>query len=127
MKFLPFMLAVSGALAVVGGIAGFVHSGGTGAVGVVAGVAFVALAYTLSTLLLLWLERINRSLMLAGALGAYGVKLLALVVLLGSLREWEGVKPMVFGVAGAALVWIVAQAWWIAHAKIPYVDLTESK
>lgn len=127
MKFLPFMLAVSAALAVAGGIAGFVHSGWTGAAGVAAGVAFVALAYTLSTLFILWLERINRSLMLTGALGAYGVKLFALAVLLGSLREWEGVKPMVFGVAGAALVWIAAQAWWIAHAKIPYVDLSESK
>jgi len=127
MKFLPFMLAVSAALAAVGAIAGFVHSGWTGAAGVAAGVAFVALVYTLSTLLIVWLERINRNLMLPGALGAYGFKLFALCVLLGSLREWAGARPMVFGVAGAALVWIVAQAWWIAHAKIPYVDLSESK
>jgi hypothetical protein len=127
MKFLPFMLGVSAVLAAVGAIAGFVHSGWTGAAGVAAGVAFIALVYTLSTLFIVWLERINRNLMLPGALGAYAIKLFALCVLLGSLREWEGAKPMVFGVAGAALLWIVAQAWWIAHAKIPYVDLSESK
>ena len=126
MKFLPFMLAISVVLAAVGAIAGFVHSGWTGAAGVAAGVAFVALVYTLSTLFIVWLERIDRHLMLPGALGAYAGKLLALVALLGGLREWEGVKPMVFGVAGAALMWIVAQAWWIAHAKIPYVDLSKT-
>jgi len=123
MKFLPFMLAVSAVLAAIGAIAGFVHSGWTGAAGVAAGVAFIAVVYALSTLLIEWVERINRNLMLPAALGAYAVKLFALCVLLGSLREWDGVKPMVFGVAGAALVWIVAQAWWIAHAKIPYVEV----
>jgi len=123
MKFLPFMLAVSAVLAAVGAIAGSIHSGWTGAAGVAAGVGFIAVAYTLSTVFLVWLERINRNLMLPGALGAYAVKLFALIALLGALRQWDGVKPMVFGVAGAALVWIVAQAWWIAHAKIPYVEV----
>lgn len=126
MKFLPFMLAVSAALAVIGAIAGFVHSGWTGAAGVAAGVAFIAFVYALSTLFIVWVERINRNLMLPAALGAYTAKLVALCLLLGSLQGWAGAKPMVFGVAGAALVWIVAQAWWIAHAKIPYVDLSES-
>jgi hypothetical protein len=123
MKFLPFMALVSVGMAAVGAVAGFVHSGWTGAAGVASGVAYIAAVYILSTLFLVWLERINRNLMLPGALGAYAVKLLALVALLGALREWDGVKPMVFGVAGAALVWIVAQAWWIAHAKIPYVEV----
>jgi hypothetical protein len=127
MKFLPFMLGFSAVLAAVGAIAGFVYSGWVGAAGVAAGVAFIAFVYALSTLFIEWVERINRNFMLAAALGAYALKLFALCVLLGSLREWDGVKPMVFGVAGAALMWIVAQAWWIAHAKIPYVDLTESK
>lgn len=123
MKFLPFMLAVSAALAAVGAVAGSVHSGLTGAAGAAVGVAFIAVAYTLSTVFLVWLERINRNLMLPGALGAYAVKLFALIALIGALQEWDGVKPMVWGVAGAAVVWIVAQAWWIAHAKIPYVEV----
>ena len=123
MKFLPFMLAFSAVLAAVGAIAGFIHSGWTGAAGVAAGVTFIAAVYALSTLFIEWVERINRNYMLPAAFGAYGAKLFALCVLLGSLREWDGVKPMVFGVAGAALLWIVAQAWWIAHAKIPYVEV----
>jgi hypothetical protein len=123
MKFLPFLLVVSAVLAGVGAIAGFVYSGWIGAAGVAAGVAFIAFVYTLSTLFIEWVEKINRSFMLPAALGAYAIKLLMLGLLLGSLREWDGAKPMVFGVAGAALMWIVAQAWWIAHAKIPYVEV----
>jgi ATP synthase protein I len=126
MKFLPFMLASSAVLAVVGAVAGFLHSGWSGAAGVTAGVAFIALVYTLSTVFIVWVERKNRPMMLPAALGAYGFKLVALIVLLGALRQWDGVRPMVFGVAGAALLWIVAQMWWISHAKIPYVDLSET-
>lgn len=126
MKFLPFMLASSAVLAAAGAVAGFLHSGWSGAAGVTAGVAFIALVYTLSTVFIVWVERKNRPMMLPAALAAYGFKLAALIVLLGALRGWEGVRPMVFGVAGAALVWIVAQMWWISHAKIPYVDLSET-
>jgi len=127
MKFLPFTLAVSAVVAAIGAIAGYIHSGLTGAAGVAAGVAFIAVAYTLSTMFLVWLEKINRPLMLPGALGTYVAKLVVLVLVMGTLweRGWDGLGPMAFGVAGAGLVWIVAQAWWIAHAKIPYVDLSE--
>jgi hypothetical protein len=126
MKFLPFMLACSAVLAAVGAVAGFIYSGLTGAAGVAVGVAFVAGVYALSTLVIVRVERINRNLMLPAAFGMYGFKLVTLIMLLAALQEWEGVRPMVFGVAGAALVWIVAHAWWIAHAKIPYVDLSET-
>lgn len=126
MKFLPFMLMSSAVLAAAGGVVGFIHSGLSGAAGVSSGVAFIALAYALSTMFIVWVERKNRPLMLPAALGAYGFKLVALIVVLQSLREWDGVRPMVFGVAAAALVWIVAQMWWISHAKIPYVDLSKT-
>ncbi|HEX6684293.1 MAG TPA: hypothetical protein VF062_15930 [Candidatus Limnocylindrales bacterium] len=127
MKFLPFMLAASAVLAAVGAIGGALHSGPAGAAGAAAGVAFIAVAYTLSTSLIVGLERINRNLMMVGALTAYSLKLYALILVLSAVQGWEGLPPMVFGVAGAALMWIVAQAWWIAHAKIPYVDLSDSK
>ncbi len=123
MRFLPHMLAVSGVLAVVAAVAGLVFAGGAGALGAAAGVTFVALAYALSTLLLEWVERVNRPMMLPTAMFAYFAKIVALAIVLSALRPWEGMKPMVFGVAAAALVWIVAQARWLAKAKILYVDL----
>jgi ATP synthase protein I len=128
MKFLPFTLKVSAALAAVAAIVGLIFAGGAGALGAFLGVAFVALAYTLSTLLIVRVERINRALMLPAALGVYAAKLFALVLVMGALAErgWDGVKPMGFGVAAAGLMWIVAQSWWIWHAKILYVDLSET-
>jgi ATP synthase protein I len=123
MRFLPHMLAVSGVLAVVAAVVGLVFAGGAGALGAAAGVTFVAVAYALSTLLLEWIERVNRPMMLPAALFTYLAKIVALAVLLGALRPWAGLKPMVFGVAAAALVWIIAQARWLAKAKILYVDL----
>jgi hypothetical protein len=129
MKFLPFMLGVSAVLAVIGAIAGFLYSGWAGAGGAAAGIAFVAIAYTLSTAFIVWVEKINRAFMLVAGLTAYTVKLYLLFLVLAAVKDsgWEGLRPMVFGVAGAALAWIAAQAWWIAHAKIPYVDLGGSK
>ncbi len=123
MKFLPHMLTVSGALALVAAIVGALFGGWAGALGAAAGVTFVALVYTLSTLLLEWVERVNRPMMLPTALLAYFAKLVALTVLLTALFPWAGMKPMVFGIAAAALAWIVAQARWLAKAKILYVDL----
>lgn len=125
MTFLPFMLKVSAALAGVAALLGLIFAGPSGAAGAAAGVVFVALAYTASTLLIARSEKANRFLMLPVALGTYFGKLVALFVLLYAVRDWAGLLPMVFGVAAAALIWIVAQAWWIAHAKIPYVTFDE--
>lgn len=128
-KFLPFMLLVSAVLAVLAAVAGFVIAGSAAALGAAAGVAFIAVLYALSTVFITWVESFSRELMLVAALLSYVGKLAALLITLNALGSagWDGVRAMVFGVAAAALVWIVAQMWWLTHAKIPYVDLGERK
>lgn len=127
MTFLPHMLKVSAGLTVVAAVVGLVFAGWSGALGATAGVIFVAAAYSLSTLALEWVEKANRPMMLPIALLTYFGKLAALLVIITALGGWSGLKPMMFGVGAAALVWIVAQARWLARAKIPYVDLGEGK
>lgn len=129
LPFLPFMLGVSAVLAVLAAAVGLILGGGTAAAGAAVGVGFIALIYTASTVFLTWVERVNLHLMLTAALGSYAVKLMLLIVLIGALSEagWTGLRPMLFGVAAAAAVWICAQAWWLWYAKLPYVELPERK
>lgn len=128
-RFLPFLLAVSGALAVLAAVVGYILGGPSAALGAAAGVVFIAVIYTLSTVFLVWVEKVNVYMMLGAGLTAYAAKLFALFVVLGAVSDtgWSGLRAMIFGVAAAALMWVVAQMWWLSHAKILYVDLGEGK
>lgn len=126
-SFVPFMLAVSGGLAVLAAAIGFVVSGQSGALGAAAGVAFITGVYVLSTGFLGWVERISRDLLLVTVLVSYIVKLFALLLVLDAVRDagWPGLRPMIFGVVAGIVVWIVAQMWWLTRAKLLYVQLPE--
>lgn len=129
LTFLPYLLAVSGVLAALAAIVGLIVAGIAGALGAAAGVLFIALTYCLSTLFISWVETKNRPMMLPATMLSYLVKLVLLVTLIEVLgqRAWPGLRPMLFGVAAAALVWIGAQSWWLWHAKLLYVELPERK
>jgi len=115
---LRFMLPVSGVLALLAAIVGFLFRGGSGALGAAAGVLVITALFVLSTLLLLWVEKINRAMMLPAALGAYTFKLFLLVAILNPFWGWSGFLPMVWGVAAGVLGWVCAYAWWVWHARI---------
>ena len=125
LRFLPFTLTCSGALAVAAALVGFLAKGGPGAIGAALGVLLMTALFVGSTMFIIWVESISRQKMLVGGLIAYAVKLWILFVVLSGVSGtgWAGFTPMVLGVAAGVLGWIVAYAWWLWHAKILYVEL----
>jgi hypothetical protein len=125
LKFLPFMLVSSAALAAAAALVGLLLKGGSGAIGAALGVLLMAAMFIGSTMFIVWVESVNRQHMLVGGLLAYGLKLWILFVVLNGVSGtgWDGFVPMVFGVAAGVLGWVIAYAWWLWHAKIPYVEL----
>jgi hypothetical protein len=125
LRFAPFMLAFSAALAGASALVGLLVKGAPGALGAAAGVLLMAGLFLGSTAFIVWVETVRREKMLVGGLIAYAVKLWILFVVLNGVSStgWAGFVPMVFGVAAGVLGWIIAYAWWLWHAKILYVDV----
>jgi hypothetical protein len=121
---LPSGLAASGVLAVLAVVIGGLVRGGAGAYGGLAGVGLVAVSYTFSSVVIAWVDIVDKNLIMPIGLALYGVKftVLGFVMYAISSTGWAGVVPMGLGIAAAVLGWTVAQAWWTYHAKIPYVD-----
>src|SRR6185436_11414396 len=101
--------------------------GATAAVGALVGVLIVTVAFTLSTVAVAWAETVNVNLVLPVGMGMYTTKLFALFLIMSAMKRagWAGLSATAFGLGAAVIVWIVAQAWWIAKAKLPYVDLED--
>lgn len=114
----PAMIATAG-VGVLATILGAVLQGGAGAVGAGAGVALVIASYVASTLIIAWVDRVNRSMLLVTALGTYAVKFALLFMLVGwvATQGWIGSAAMGFGVLAGVLVWTAVQIWWTARAK----------
>jgi len=125
LRFLPFTLACSTALAAAAAIVGFFAKGGPGAIGAALGVLLMTALFVGSTLFILWVESVSRHKMLVGGLIAYAVKLWILFVVLSEVSGmgWPGFTSLIIGVAAGVLGWIGAYAWWLWHAKILYVEL----
>ncbi|HCT80257.1 MAG TPA: hypothetical protein DGG94_11120 [Micromonosporaceae bacterium] len=124
--FLPFMGAFTGALAALAAAVAFVITrSGVDATGTAAGVLLIAVFFVLSSLFIIWVESVNRAFMMGAALTAYLMKLGFLLAVLATVGEsgWPGFTAMIWGVAVGVLGWITGYAWWLWHAKIPYVDL----
>jgi hypothetical protein len=119
----PTLLA-SAVLAIVAGVIGGFTVGSAGAIGAVAGVALVAASYTLSSVVIAWVDIIDPKLIMGVGIGLYVVKftILGVVLYIISATGWAGVVPMGLAIAGAVFGWTSAQAWWTYHAKILYVD-----
>jgi hypothetical protein len=114
----PAMIA-TGVVGVLAAIMGAVLQGGPGAVGAAAGVALVIASYVGSTLLIAWVDRVNRNMLMVVALATYAIKFTLLFVLVGwvATQGWIGTKAMGFGVLAGVLTWTAVQIWWTARAK----------
>ncbi|MEU8081184.1 hypothetical protein AB0B31_37745 [Catellatospora citrea] len=124
LKFLPFMLGVTAVVAVVAPLVAYLVVGLPAALGVLAGVALVAASYLLSSFVIAWADSISPKLVLSVGLLMYGVKFTVLFLVLAVIAQtgWAGLRPMAIGIGIAAIAWTIGHAWWLWHAKIPYID-----
>lgn len=108
--------AIAGVLAAV---AGAVLRGLPGAVGALAGAALVIASYVVSTLIVAWVDRVNRGMLLVAALATYAIKFTLLFLLVGWVASlhWSGTLPLAGGVLIAVLAWTGTQIWWTSRAK----------
>jgi hypothetical protein len=121
-------LGASAVALVVCVIGGLIASGGVGALGAASGVALVVASYTVSTLILAWLDLVNRAMILPVGLLTYVLKFAAFGVFLYVVQaaDWAGTQAMAASIAVTVVVWVTMQAVWVYRSRIPYVDLTES-
>ncbi|WP_191844198.1 hypothetical protein [Catellatospora chokoriensis] len=127
LRFLPFMLGVTAVVAVVAPLVAYLVVGSQAALGVLAGVALVAASYLLSSFVIAWADSISPKLVLSVGLLMYGVKFTVLFLVLAVIAQtgWAGLRPMAIGIGIAAIAWTIGHAWWLWHAKIPYIDEPE--
>jgi hypothetical protein len=125
LRHLPAGLAASGVLLVVGLAVGGAMRGWAGAAGAAAGVGLVATSYVISTLAVAWADSVNPRLIMPVGLATYVVKVILIGVGMAAIAGtgWAGLVPMGCAVMASAVGWIVAQAWWTWHARIPYVEV----
>ena len=118
-------LLACAALFVLGVLPAALVAGAAGVAGVAAGVGLVAASYTVSSLVIAWVDAVDRRLVLPVGLLTYALKFTMIGVLMSVISSagWSGLIPMGVAILAAALVWIAAQSWWTWHARIAYVDL----
>jgi len=114
----PAMIATL-VVGVLAAIAGAVLQGSPGAVGAAGGVALVIVSYAVSTLIIAWVDRVNRNMLMVVGMTTYAVKFLLLFLLVGwvATQGWIGTKAMGLGVVAGVLTWTTAQIWWTSKAK----------
>lgn len=114
----PAMIA-TGVAGVIAAIVGAVLQGAPGAIGAAAGVALVIASYVVSTLIIAWVDRVNRSMLMVVGLATYAVKFTLLFALVGwvATQGWIGTKAMGIGVVAGVLVWTAVQIRWTSKAK----------
>jgi len=125
LRHLPASLIAAAVLLVLGAPVGWLAKGGSGVAGVLAGVALVAFSYLVSSLVVAWVDLVNRAMLLPIVLLTYALKftLFGVVMWRVSGTGWEGLRVMGFTVIVATIVWTGTQLGWILRAKIPYVEI----
>ncbi|SDY67006.1 hypothetical protein SAMN05444365_10361 [Micromonospora pattaloongensis] len=125
LRHLPVPLMVSAVLLVIVAAVGWALDGGAGAAGGAAGVALVAVSYVLSSLALAWADSVSPRLVLTVGLVTYMLKfgLLGAAVFAVAATGWAGLRMTAIGIIVGTVAWVVAQVWWTAKAKIPYVEI----
>lgn len=110
---------VTAIVGVLAAVLGAVLQGSPGAIGAAAGVALVMVSYVVSTLILAWTDRVNRSMLLVVGLATYGIKFTLFFLLVGWVAtfDWAGTKAMAFGILAGVLAWTTTQVWWTYRAK----------
>lgn len=114
----PAVIATT-VVGVVAAVVGGILQGAAGAVGAGGGVALVIASYVVSTLIIAWVDRVDRSKLLVVGMATYAVKFLLLFLLVGwvATQGWIGTKAMGIGVVAGVLTWTAAQIWWTSKAK----------
>jgi hypothetical protein len=117
--FLKPALIATTVVGVIAAVVGGILQGAPGAIGAGAGVALVITSYVVSTLIIAWVDRVNRNMLLVVGMATYAVKFLLLFLFVGwvATQGWIGTKAMGIGVVAGVLAWTVAQIWWTSRAK----------
>lgn len=117
--FLKPALIATLVVGVLAAIVGGVLQGAPGAIGAAGGVALVIVSYVVSTLVIAWVDRVNRNMLLVVGMATYAVKFLLLFLLVGwvATQGWIGTMAMGLGVIAGVLTWTATQIWWTARAK----------
>jgi hypothetical protein len=117
--FLKPAMITTGGVGVLGAIVGAVLQGVPGAIGAAAGVALVIASYVASTLIIAWVDRVNRNMLMVVGMATYAVKFALLFVLVGwvATQGWIGITATGAGVLAGVLTWTAVQLWWTARAK----------
>jgi hypothetical protein len=125
MTHLPVGLTTSGVILVLLVAGGAVFGGFTGAAGAAAGVGIVVASFTVSSLVIAWADSVHPTLVLPVGMVTYIAKFTAIGFAMAAVvaSGWDGLPALGVGVAVATIGWAAAQAWWVWHAKIPYVDV----
>jgi hypothetical protein len=125
MNHLPVGLKVSAVIFVLTVAGGAVFGGLTGALGAAAGVGIVVASFTVSSLVIAWADSVHPTLVLPVGMFTYIIKFTAIGFAMAAVvaSGWDGLTALGVGVAVATIGWATAQAWWVWHARIPYVDV----
>ncbi|GAA0936763.1 hypothetical protein Vau01_007050 [Virgisporangium aurantiacum] len=125
MTHLPVGLKTSAVIFVLMVAGGAVLGGLTGALGAAAGVGIVVASFTVSSLVIAWADSVHPTLVLPVGMFTYILKFTAIGFAMAAVvaSGWDGLTALGVGVAVATIGWATAQAWWVWHARIPYVDV----
>ena len=125
MTHLPVGLKTSAVIFVLMIAGGAVLGGLTGALGAAAGVGIVVASFTVSSLVIAWADSVHPTLVLPVGMFTYILKFTAIGFAMAAVvaSGWDGLTALGVGVAVATIGWATAQAWWVWHARIPYVDV----
>jgi hypothetical protein len=125
MTHLPVGLKTSAVVLVLMVAGGAVFGGLAGALGAAAGVGIVVASFTLSSLVIAWADSVHPTLVLPVGMVTYITKFTALGFVMAAVvgSGWDGLTALCLGVGVATIGWATAQAWWVYHAQIPYVDV----
>jgi hypothetical protein len=117
--FLKPALIATVAVGVLAAIVGGILQGAPGAIGAGGGVALVIVSYVVSTLIIAWVDRVNRNMLMVVGLATYAIKFLLLFFFVGwvATQGWIGTKAVGLGVLAGVLTWTAAQIWWTSKAK----------
>ena len=117
LRHVPFCLAVSGLVGVVAAPIGWFSLGPAGAAGAAAGVAIMTMAYLISAVVIVWVDAIDRKLLLPIALLTYLLKIVMLGAVGFSAKQagWPGLMPMAVSAAAVIILWPLAHLWWVLH------------
>ncbi|GAA1029536.1 hypothetical protein GCM10009557_18350 [Virgisporangium ochraceum] len=125
MTHLPVGLKTSAVILVLMVAGGAVFGGVAGALGAAAGVGIVVASFTVSSLVIAWADSVHPTLVLPVGMVTYITKFTALGFVMAAVAGsgWDGLTALCLGVGVATIAWATAQAWWVYHARIPYVDV----